>query len=143
MFLAKGALCDFNKVGLQKTSLKKCHGNFKYLRIWPSASSFHTGYSLFKITLCVYIFQSVNMQGLNIRNLKLVFCNGVVQNKVFSFFRSSRLDVFCKKGVLKNFAKLTGKHMCPGLFFKERGQWCAQAWSSGAVKPLIYQQWQF
>ena len=25
--------------------------------------------------------------------------------------RSSRLEVFCRKGVLKNFAKLTGKHL--------------------------------
>ena len=26
--------------------------------------------------------------------------------------RSSRPDVFCKKGVLRNIAKLTGKHLC-------------------------------
>ena len=32
-------------------------------------------------------------------------------------FRSSRLEVFYKKGVLRNFAKLTGKHLCQGLFF--------------------------
>ena len=31
--------------------------------------------------------------------------------------RSSRPDVFCKKGVLKNFAKFTGKHLCQSLFF--------------------------
>ena len=31
--------------------------------------------------------------------------------------RSSRPRVFCKKGVLSNFAKLTGKHMCESLFF--------------------------
>ena len=31
--------------------------------------------------------------------------------------RSSRgLEVFCKKGVLKNFTKLTGKERCQGLF---------------------------
>ena len=27
-------------------------------------------------------------------------------------FRSSRPEVFCKKGVLRNFAKFTGKHLC-------------------------------
>ena len=37
----------------------------------------------------------------------------------FKFFRSSRLDVFCKKGVLVNFAKLTGIHLCQGLFFNK------------------------
>ena len=29
-----------------------------------------------------------------------------------SFARSSRLEVFCKKGILKNFAKFTAKHRC-------------------------------
>ena len=27
-------------------------------------------------------------------------------------FRNSRMEVFCKKAVLKNFAKFTGKHLC-------------------------------
>ena len=31
--------------------------------------------------------------------------------------RSSRLEVFYKKGVLKNFSKFTGKHLCQSLFF--------------------------
>ena len=30
--------------------------------------------------------------------------------------RSSRTEVFCKKGVLRNFAKLTGKYMYRSLF---------------------------
>ena len=30
--------------------------------------------------------------------------------------RSSRPEVFCKKGVLRNFA-FTGKHLCQSLFF--------------------------
>ena len=32
-------------------------------------------------------------------------------------FRSGRQGVFCKKVALKNFAKLTGKHLCQSLFF--------------------------
>ena len=32
-------------------------------------------------------------------------------------FRSSRPEVFCKKGVLKNFTKFQGKHQCHSLFF--------------------------
>ena len=31
--------------------------------------------------------------------------------------RSRRQNVFCKKGVLRNFAKLTGKRLCQSLFF--------------------------
>ena len=33
--------------------------------------------------------------------------------------RSSSPDVFCKKGFLRNFAKLTVKHLCQGVFLKE------------------------
>ena len=31
--------------------------------------------------------------------------------------RCSRPEVFCKKGILRNFAKFTGKHLCQSLFF--------------------------
>ena len=33
--------------------------------------------------------------------------------------RSSRPEVFCEKGVLRNFAKFTGKHLCQGLFLNK------------------------
>ena len=32
---------------------------------------------------------------------------------------SSRPDVFCKKGVLRNFANFTGKRLCQSLFFNK------------------------
>ena len=32
---------------------------------------------------------------------------------------SSRPEVFCKKVVLRNFAKFTGKHLCQALFFNK------------------------
>ena len=35
------------------------------------------------------------------------------------FFRSSRPEVFFKKGVLRNLPKLTGKHLCQILFFNK------------------------
>ena len=34
-------------------------------------------------------------------------------------FRSSRSKVFCKKGVLRNFAKFTGKHLCQSSFLNK------------------------
>ena len=41
------------------------------------------------------------------------------------FYRSSRPDVLCKKGVLRNFGKSTGKHLCQSLYFnKVAGQAC-------------------
>ena len=36
-----------------------------------------------------------------------------------SVFRSTRQEVFCKKGVLGNFAKLAGKYLCQSLFFNK------------------------
>ena len=38
---------------------------------------------------------------------------------VTNLFRSSRPEVFCKKGVLKNFAKFTEKLLCKGLYFNK------------------------
>ena len=40
-----------------------------------------------------------------------------IQSKALNevMFRSSRPGVFCKKGFLRNFAKLTGKHQCQSL----------------------------
>ena len=34
-----------------------------------------------------------------------------------NIFRISRPEMFCKKAVLRNFAKLTEKHLCQRLFF--------------------------
>ena len=42
------------------------------------------------------------------------FMSGIVDG-----FRSSRPEVFCKKGVLKNFAKFTGNHVHQNLFFNK------------------------
>ena len=33
--------------------------------------------------------------------------------------KSRHPDVFCKKSVLRNFAKFTGEHLCQGLFFSK------------------------
>ena len=38
-------------------------------------------------------------------------------------YRSSRPEVFCKKGVLKNFAIFTGKHLCWSLFLIKLQAW--------------------
>ena len=34
-------------------------------------------------------------------------------------YRSSLPEVFCEKGILRNFAKFTGKHLCQSLFFSK------------------------
>ena len=41
------------------------------------------------------------------------------QIAAFDVNRRSRRKVFCKNGVLRNFAKFTGKHLCQNLFFNK------------------------
>ena len=40
-----------------------------------------------------------------------------------SMLRSSRLEVFCKKGVFRNLTKFTGKLLCQSLFFNKVAGW--------------------
>ena len=40
-------------------------------------------------------------------------------HNLWTVARSSRPEVFCKKIVLRNFAKFTGKHLCQSLFFNK------------------------
>ena len=53
-----------------------------------------------------------------------VFSRSMFIQSLTSFFiyviiRSSRLEESCKKGVLRNFAKFMGKHLCQNFFFNE------------------------
>ena len=43
-------------------------------------------------------------------NLKIIGCL-----ETDGKFRSSRPEMFCKKGVFKTFTKFTGKHLCQSL----------------------------
>ena len=38
---------------------------------------------------------------------------------IFEIARSSRPEVFYRKGVLRNFTKFAGKHLCQSLFFNK------------------------
>ena len=52
--------------------------------------------------------------------LQCYMCDLKVSNlNWLRIYRSSRPKVFCKKGALKNFSKLTGKHLCQSLFFNK------------------------
>ena len=42
-----------------------------------------------------------------------------INNSHYRKIRSSRLEEFCKKSVLRNFAKFTGKHLCQSLIFNK------------------------
>ena len=42
-----------------------------------------------------------------------------VLTNMMVFYRSSRSEVFCKKGALRNFAKFTKKHLCQRTFLNK------------------------
>ena len=46
------------------------------------------------------------------------FCLAALSSFIYDTPRSSRPFVFCK-GVLRNFAKFTGKHLCQSFFFNK------------------------
>ena len=50
--------------------------------------------------------------------LSIYYCNTDVCEDP-SDYRSSRPEVFCKKCVLRNFAKFTGKQLCQSFFFNK------------------------
>ena len=43
----------------------------------------------------------------------------MIQKQSLRRCKTSRPEVFCKKGVLENFVKFTGKHLCYSLFFNK------------------------
>ena len=52
----------------------------------------------------------------------VVFCSSIHWNALscsWALYRRRRPEVFRKKGILRNFAKLTGKHLCKSLFFNK------------------------
>ena len=44
-------------------------------------------------------------------------CSSQKSQQSWTIYRSSRPEVFCKKGVLRNLTKFTGKHLCQSPFF--------------------------
>ena len=49
----------------------------------------------------------------------IILCYFIQTRRSLFLYRSSRTEVFCKKVVLKNFAKFTRKHLCQSLFFNK------------------------
>ena len=60
--------------------------------------------SFWKIYIYQFIFLSLEQMGLS--------CTWL-------FIQNQPQEVFCKKGVLKNVAKCTGRHLCQSLFFNK------------------------
>ena len=71
--------------------------------------------SLGNIYLFIYIFLYILVLQLSYQISSFQHNHSRFHNEA----RSSHLEVFCKKGILKNFAKPTQKHLCESLFFNK------------------------
>ena len=84
---------------LNQSILKK---NFTYLQKW-----FHDNYMVFNPGKCYYmIFGSYTTKN------EFVLEDFTFVPSVDHHVQKQLSDVFCKKGVLRNLAKFTGKHLC-------------------------------
>ena len=78
----------------------------------------------------------------NLSSLKLYLLT-IVNAPLSPNYRKSRPEVFCKKVVLKNFVKFTGKHLCQSLIFNKVEGLCARVsflirLQANAVTPGIF-----
>ena len=111
------------KVGLWKTS--------KWCFPFQNRYLFEYLYVFYFIKVYLFLkFEWWNKMTPPCKNMKkdlLIFKNSdVTDNPSYPWkSRSSRLEVFCRKDVLRHFAKFTGKHLYQSLFFnKVAGQAC-------------------
>ena len=106
------------------------HLRWLLLTIWRASKKEHLFYGkttsgffwssllLLLITL-IFVFYS-NSKSFKELKSSISFSLKWISSVLFSFFffKSNRPEVFCKKGVLRNLAKFTGKHLSQRLFIK-------------------------
>ena len=63
--------------------------------------------------------EKLNIKDTEIRKTKTEKDENLVLHGAFRIFKSSHYRCSMKKGVLKNFTKFTGKHLCLSLFFNK------------------------
>ena len=73
---------------------------------------------LSSVSIAKFEYIELDTQFIHLNFQNVIVCWVVLSSENFflSFFRSSHPGVFCKKGVLRNFAKFTGKHLCQCLW---------------------------
>ena len=99
------------------------HRYQRQVKMCISLSLFHDSFPLDFIFTSRYFFdewEKYSKKQISIRvNVKKIKSSKKKKNVIWTCFRSSRPEMFCKKGVLRNFVKFTGKHLCQSLFFNK------------------------
>ena len=86
--------------------------------------------TLFYSVSFIFAFNSLVCEiFLSIKNLDRNFYINLVQCSHWTNARSSHLELFCRKGILKNFAKFIGKHFCASVSFSIKLQASDQVFS--------------
>ena len=78
------------------------------------------------LLLCLLLFQVASTKTNSILTNEWLSQVFSTQFSLTASSRSSRPEVICEKGVLRNFAKFTGKQQCHSLFFNEVADWSLQ-----------------
>ena len=107
--------CTLTKLGaLLKVCILAWDIDVFWILIWR-ANSKQPCKIRYCILLKIYIFSRDSMELL----CAIPLLSEKKRRFSFLFCRSSRPEVFCKKGVFKNFTKFTGKHLRQNLFFNK------------------------
>ena len=115
---------DFKKLFFKNPFYSLMGFEFRKLKYfsWRSALGSETifGQKLFSFLRYLHFFPDFLVMYSNdlIRKLCLKFMTSQTVLQII-IIRSSRSEVLCKIGVLRNFAKFKGKHLCWGLYFKK------------------------
>ena len=72
----------------------------------------------FYLLICVSYMPFIDVLGLSLVGENNLYSR-LPTNRSFKSYRSSRPEVLCKKDVLGNFAKFTGKHLYQSFFFNK------------------------
>ena len=63
--------------------------------------------------------------------------NNNANHHLVGFYRSSHRKRSLRKGVLRNFAKFTGKHLCQRLFFNQVADLSLQLYKKGTLTQVF------
>ena len=111
--------CNFNKIALQLYYTWYGCSTINLLHIFRTPFPKNTSGKL--LLYLVVIHRSV------CRTIEISRRQDTVKHdETFAKIKSIRPEVFRKKGVLRNFAKFTGKHLCQSFFFNKVSSLCCR-----------------
>ena len=91
--------------------------------LWYSSSVEHIAFNFNVWLYAILFFNALGCSDLARSKIAGQWVSGIGLFEDYFLYlcipRNSRPEMFCEKGVLRNFAKFTGKHLCQSLFFNK------------------------